>query len=360
MDVLRVRAPFVALDWQAFTPKKRDNRPILEALRRSLHASHVETLLADGYSPLHHVLRSRGLVRSGLAAREQLRQGRFFIDGQPFVPKRGFIYFISPEALIQCAEPVPVVTRAAWKLREAFSRWGDLRNGANEARAIDLGASYGGFTQMLLEGGFSRVIAVEVKKGLIDPALRADPRVTAHEGVDAREFVLNAHAEPADLITVDLVTVSLLEILPLLPRLLRPGGKILGIIKPRNEVRVPATVRDFLRVNARDLRHARACDVKREINQREFPQDQRTKFWEILCKKMRLRRANRMEWHSSAKLPVHRYYCHEDINPRDFYEHLFDHTLIGASILGMPPVDAIVSSTPVSTLEMIALFSGRN
>nr|MBA2320589.1 TlyA family RNA methyltransferase [Deltaproteobacteria bacterium] len=97
----------------------------------------------------------------------------------------------------------------------------------------DLGASTGGFTEVLLHGGATRVYAVDVGKGQLHSRLRVDPRVVVLEGVNARH--LDALPEPISLLVGDLSFISLALILPSALRLLAPGGDAVVLVKPQFE-----------------------------------------------------------------------------------------------------------------------------
>ena len=97
----------------------------------------------------------------------------------------------------------------------------------------DLGASTGGFTQVLLDRGATRVYAVDVGRGQLDWSLRNDPRVVVMEGVNAR--YLEALQEPIDLVVADLSFISLTLVLPAIATLIRPGGEALVLVKPQFE-----------------------------------------------------------------------------------------------------------------------------
>ncbi len=101
--------------------------------------------------------------------------------------------------------------------------------------AIDVGASTGGFTDCLLKQGASWVYAVDVGYGQLDYRMRIDPRVVVMERVNAHyPFSL---PEPVDLATIDLSFISLEKVVPNVARLVRPGGKMICLVKPQFEAR---------------------------------------------------------------------------------------------------------------------------
>lgn len=134
------------------------------------------------------------------------------------------------KAITLAQDDFPWVGRGALKLLGVLEPFGIDPTGRVCA---DLGASTGGFTQVLLEHGAVRVYAVDVGKGQLDWSLRNDPRVVVMEGVNARH--LESLPEPADLVVGDLSFISLSLILPAIARILKPGGTAVVLVKPQFE-----------------------------------------------------------------------------------------------------------------------------
>jgi 23S rRNA (cytidine1920-2'-O)/16S rRNA (cytidine1409-2'-O)-methyltransferase len=106
---------------------------------------------------------------------------------------------------------------------------------------LDVGQSTGGFSDCLLQAGAARVVGVEVGHGQLHPRLKDDPRLACLEGINARHLTaadLGGHfpAQGFDLIVADASFISLTLLLPSFPALLRPGGRILALVKPQFEV----------------------------------------------------------------------------------------------------------------------------
>ena len=120
----------------------------------------------------------------------------------------------------------------ALKLRHALDAFGLDPAGAV---ALDLGASTGGFSQVLLEAGAAEVWAVDVGHGQLAPALRADPRLPAIEGVNARALT-PGQVPPPDWIVADLSFISLAKALPPALAMARPGATLVALVKPQFEV----------------------------------------------------------------------------------------------------------------------------
>jgi 23S rRNA (cytidine1920-2'-O)/16S rRNA (cytidine1409-2'-O)-methyltransferase len=193
------------------------------------------------------LLVERGLVSSRERARALILAGRVSVDAA-VVSKAGTL--VTRSADIRLAEPDhPFVGRGGVKLAYALERFGLAVAGRT---ALDIGASTGGFTDALLQGGASRVVALDVGHGQIDWTLRNDPRVVVLERVNARHLrpdQLPADVGQVDIVTIDVSFISLVHILPVVPPLLAPAADVLVLVKPqfeagRREVGRGGVVRD--------------------------------------------------------------------------------------------------------------------
>lgn len=180
---------------------------------------------------LDQLLVDRGLAPSRTRAQGLILAGLVKIAGE-VVDKAG--KGVADDAVIDVVEAEhPWVSRGGVKLAAALDAFGLDVTGAH---GLDVGASTGGFTHVLLECGARRVVAVDVGRGQLDWRLRSDPRVEVREGVNAR------HIQPADLpcpfdvITVDVSFISLRLVLPALRPLLAPAGALVALVKPQFEV----------------------------------------------------------------------------------------------------------------------------
>ena len=127
----------------------------------------------------------------------------------------------------------PYVSRAAHKLIHALDSCGMQVSG----RALDAGASTGGFTQVLLERGAALVYAVDVGHDQMAESVRLDPRVIVEEGVNLRDLTLeHVGGEPVDLVVADVSFISLRLIVDRLFSVLRADGSALVLVKPQFEV----------------------------------------------------------------------------------------------------------------------------
>ena len=171
--------------------------------------------------------------RSGISrsqARALIIEGRVRVNGAP-ATKPGTS--IREGSAIEVERPRPFVSRGGEKLDRALSEFGiDVRG----MRALDIGASTGGFTDCLLKRGAAHVVAVDVGYGQLDWGLRNDPRVTVMERTNFRTLAADAFAgEPFDLIVADASFISLRTILAHAVSFLAPAGEIVALVKPQFE-----------------------------------------------------------------------------------------------------------------------------
>ncbi|MEM9146416.1 MAG: TlyA family RNA methyltransferase [Pseudomonadota bacterium] len=177
---------------------------------------------------LDRALVERGLAPSRARAQALIAAGAVTLDGQPVSKASQTV----PEeaALAVTEDPCPWVSRAGLKLDHALTVFGLRPQGL----ALDLGASTGGFTEVLLARGAERVHAVDVGHGQMRAALAADPRVTLHEGVNARHLPVDLCPAP-DWVTADLSFISLKLGLPPALAMARAGATLVALIKPQFE-----------------------------------------------------------------------------------------------------------------------------
>jgi 23S rRNA (cytidine1920-2'-O)/16S rRNA (cytidine1409-2'-O)-methyltransferase len=189
----------------------------------------------------------RGLAATRERARALILAGQVRVDGT-VVSKAGAQ--VAAGAPIELRQPDhPYVSRGGLKLAHALDVFGIDPAGAV---ALDVGASTGGFTDVLLRRGAAHVVALDVGHGQIDWKLRNDARVTVVERVNAR--ALTADRLPAGfrlfaVITMDVSFISLKQVLPAIAPLLEPGGSLVTLVKPqfeagRSEVRRGGLVSD--------------------------------------------------------------------------------------------------------------------
>jgi 23S rRNA (cytidine1920-2'-O)/16S rRNA (cytidine1409-2'-O)-methyltransferase len=182
---------------------------------------------------LDKVLLDRGLATSRERARALIMAGDVLVGGQPQT-KPGALVDASADILLRAPDH-PYVSRGALKLIEGLDR---LAIDPAGATALDIGASTGGFTDVLLRRGAARVYAIDVGYGQLAWSLRQDPRVVVLERTNARNIDLALVPEPCDLAVIDVSFISLALVLPRVRELLRPppGKPIVALVKPQFEV----------------------------------------------------------------------------------------------------------------------------
>jgi 23S rRNA (cytidine1920-2'-O)/16S rRNA (cytidine1409-2'-O)-methyltransferase len=182
---------------------------------------------------LDQLVVARGLAPSRERARALILAGQVAIDGTP-VTKAGTLVDDASEVALRAPDH-PWVGRGGIKLAHALDVF---RIDPTGMIALDIGASTGGFTDVLLHRGARLVVALDVGRGQIDWRLRNDPRVIVIERMNARRLRsedLPDHARAFDLITVDVSFISLRHVFPVLPPLLLPGGRVVVLVKPQFE-----------------------------------------------------------------------------------------------------------------------------
>ena len=176
----------------------------------------------------------RGLARSRGQAGELIRAGRVRVDGGPAVkPAQP----VDSDSVID-VERLPEdddVGRGAAKLRAALT---DLAPGPaiRGRRVVDVGASTGGFTQVLLHEGARSVLALDVGHGQLAARVADDPRVEERSGTNVREVTAADLGGTFDLLVADLSFVSLTVVMPALVRLVHPTADVLLLVKPQFEI----------------------------------------------------------------------------------------------------------------------------
>jgi 23S rRNA (cytidine1920-2'-O)/16S rRNA (cytidine1409-2'-O)-methyltransferase len=177
---------------------------------------------------LDQALVERGLVASRERAQAMVRAGLVRVAG---VTTGEPDQMVTPEQAIEVAGTTTYVSRGGEKLAAALDAFALDPTGRT---ALDVGASTGGFTDVLLQRGAARVIAVDVGYGQLAWSLRQDSRVTVMERVNIR--YLDQLPMPADLAVIDVSFISLRLVLPAVRKLLSPPGDVVALVKPQFEV----------------------------------------------------------------------------------------------------------------------------
>jgi len=172
----------------------------------------------------------RGLAASRERARALILAGHVTVDGR-VVSKAGVSVSTGADVALRAPDH-PYVGRGGVKLAHALEVFHIEVAGR---RALDIGASTGGFTDVLLQRGAAGVIALDVGRGQLDWKLRNDPRVIVREGVNARVLTAADVPHRVDLVTIDVAFISLRHIFPALPSVLEPGADVVALVKPQFE-----------------------------------------------------------------------------------------------------------------------------
>jgi 23S rRNA (cytidine1920-2'-O)/16S rRNA (cytidine1409-2'-O)-methyltransferase len=175
------------------------------------------------------VLVERGLVETRSKAQSLIMARRVLVNGQ-FVDKAGATVAADDEVRVAELEH-PWVGRGGMKLAHALEQFGISVAGKICA---DIGASTGGFTDVMLKNGAAKVYAIDVGYGQLDVSLRNDPRVVNREKVNARYLQPENFDDPIEFVSVDVSFISLKLILPAIAGFLR--GELVALIKPQFEV----------------------------------------------------------------------------------------------------------------------------
>jgi 23S rRNA (cytidine1920-2'-O)/16S rRNA (cytidine1409-2'-O)-methyltransferase len=172
----------------------------------------------------------RGLVTSRAEAVEVVAAGKVLVGGAPAgKPAR----LVAPhEPIIVAGKSQRFVSRGGHKLDGALERFGLDVSGV---RALDAGASTGGFTDCLLQRGAAYVVAVDVGYGQLHEKLVADPRVVVIDRTNVRDLTTEAIGGVVDLVVADLSFISLTKVTDALLRACRPGGELVLLVKPQFE-----------------------------------------------------------------------------------------------------------------------------
>jgi 23S rRNA (cytidine1920-2'-O)/16S rRNA (cytidine1409-2'-O)-methyltransferase len=179
---------------------------------------------------LDQLVVDRGLAPSRERARALILAAQVRVDGTA-ISKAGAQ--IDPEADVSLiTADHPYVGRGGLKLAHALDAFHIDVTGRE---ALDIGASTGGFTDVLLQRGATRVVALDVGHGQLDWTLRNDPRVVVIEHFNARHLTLQDLPGPVDFVCIDVSFISLRHILPVLPPVLRPDADVVALVKPQFE-----------------------------------------------------------------------------------------------------------------------------
>jgi 23S rRNA (cytidine1920-2'-O)/16S rRNA (cytidine1409-2'-O)-methyltransferase len=201
---------------------------------------------------LDQLVVERGLAPSRERARALILAGQVVVNGEPETKAGTQVDAAAAVGLL--APDHPYVGRGGVKLAHALDTFHITVAGRE---ALDIGASTGGFTDVLLKRGATRVVALDVGHGQIDWVLRNDPRVIVLEHFNARRLQPSDLPAAVDIVTIDVSFISLRQILPVVPPVLGPRADVVALVKPQFE----AGRREIRKGVIRDTAvHARVVD----------------------------------------------------------------------------------------------------
>ncbi|HEY5167608.1 MAG TPA: TlyA family RNA methyltransferase [Pseudolabrys sp.] len=200
---------------------------------------------------IDRLLVERGLFESRAKAQAAIEAG-LVRAGERQVRKASEA--IAVDASLRASAAHPYVSRGGVKLAAALDYFGFDPKGRV---CLDVGASTGGFTQVLLERGVKRVYAVDVGRGQLHQSLRARPEVVSLEEIDIRKLSPSLLSEPPDFVTLDVSFISLKLVLPAALALVKSPAQMVALIKPQFEAGRPQAKKGIVR----DPQvHAAVCD----------------------------------------------------------------------------------------------------
>lgn len=189
----------------------------------------------DGNGPQMKLRADQLAVEQGLCASRSQAQ-RMIAEGTlciaPETPLRKPGQMVAPGTRLCCLQPLQYVSRGAGKLLPALEQAAPPVEGAV---CMDIGASTGGFTDVLLQAGAAKVYAVDVGYGQLHEKLRNDGRVVNLEHTNARDLDRRLVPEPIGILVGDVSFISLTKVLPSCAPLLAPGAWVLVLVKPQFE-----------------------------------------------------------------------------------------------------------------------------
>jgi 23S rRNA (cytidine1920-2'-O)/16S rRNA (cytidine1409-2'-O)-methyltransferase len=171
-----------------------------------------------------------GFASTRAEAQAAIKAGRVRADGKPVTKPAQMLH--DGQQLVFEKEH-PYVSRGALKLIAALDHFG---LSPKDRICLDIGASTGGFTQVLLERGAAKVFAIDVGHDQLHKTVAADPRVTSYEGVNARDLSTDTVTEPPQAIVIDVSFISLMLALPRALEMAAKGAWLVALVKPQFEV----------------------------------------------------------------------------------------------------------------------------
>lgn len=183
-----------------------------------------------------------GLIESRNKAQARIAAGEVFVNGA--VVAKASLKIMPGDAAEIREHEHHWVSRSGEKLAGAFAAWNiDVR----DKTCLDVGASTGGFTEVLLARGARKVYAIDVGHGQLHESLRSDPRVVDMEGTNIRAVSKDDLSEPIECIVIDVSFISLEIVLPVVHTLLVEGGVCIALVKPQFEAGKRGTMKGIVK-----------------------------------------------------------------------------------------------------------------
>lgn len=180
---------------------------------------------------LDQAMVERKLVATRARARDLILRGLVSVDGRPAAKAGADVG--AATTIVVAGKAAGYVSRGAEKLLAGLDRFGFPVEGRT---CLDVGASTGGFTQVLVEHGAAKVYAVDVGRGQLHQSVRDDPRVVSLEETDARALDRGMIPDPIDAVVADVSFISLAKALDPALGLVASGGWLIALVKPQFEV----------------------------------------------------------------------------------------------------------------------------
>jgi 23S rRNA (cytidine1920-2'-O)/16S rRNA (cytidine1409-2'-O)-methyltransferase len=180
---------------------------------------------------LDAILVQKKYAASRERAKERVENGEVSVNGSVITKPAANVLF--GDEIVVSGEGLKWVSRAGLKLEKAFEEW---QLEVNNQVCLDIGASTGGFTQVLLEHGAQKVYALDVGHGQLHKKVREDARVVNMEGTHIKDVVKSSFAETISCVVIDVSFISLDHVLLKAYNILKKGGLLVALIKPQFEV----------------------------------------------------------------------------------------------------------------------------
>jgi len=195
------------------------------SFRFSLFQGYNNKMRLDAFLVLKEKIPSRA------RAQKLIEEGKVSVNGK--VVTKSAQKISDTDVVILTGSDIPSVSRGALKLLAAFDEWNiDVKGKV----CLDIGASTGGFTEVLLERGAKKVFALDVGHGQLHEKIQKDERVVSMEGMNIRDISDKDFDEQIEFVVIDVSFISLEKVLPHVFQLLSESGSFVALVKPQFEV----------------------------------------------------------------------------------------------------------------------------